>query len=108
MPDEAGVTIRAGEAVRAGIAQLAATLCEIRQHANIARFLLVRLFYVDGMNTLFAFGGIYAAGTFGMSLEEIIRFGIALNVTAGLGAAGFAWIDDRMGSKRTVQIGILA
>ena len=59
------------------------------------------------MNTMFAFGGIYAAGTFGMSFEEIIQFGIALNVTAGLGAAGFAWLDDRIGSKRTVQIGIV-
>ena len=96
-----------GAAIREGLAQLVATLREIRRHANIARFLLARLFYVDGMNTMFAFGGIYAAGTFGMSFEEIIKFGIALNVTAGLGAAGFAWLDDRIGSKRTVQIGIV-
>ena len=107
VPDEAGIRVRAGEAIRDGLAQLVSTLREIRRHANIARFLLARLFYVDGMNTMFAFGGIYAAGTFGMSFEEIIQFGIALNVTAGLGAAGFAWLDDRIGSKRTVQIGIV-
>ena len=106
-PDEAGTRVAAGAAIREGLAQLGTTLRQIRRHANIARFLLARLFYVDGMNTMFAFGGIYAAGTFGMSFEEIIQFGIALNVTAGLGAAGFAWIDDRIGSKRTVQIGIL-
>ncbi len=107
VPDEAGIRVRAGEAIRTGLAQLISTLREIRRHANIARFLLARLFYVDGMNTMFAFGGIYAAGTFGMSFEEIIQFGIALNVTAGLGAAGFAWLDDRIGSKQTVQIGIV-
>ncbi len=107
VPDEAGGKVAAGKAIREGLAQLVGTLREIRQHANIVRFLLARLFYVDGMNTMFAFGGIYAAGTFGMSFEEIIQFGIALNVTAGLGAAGFAWLDDRIGSKRTVQIGIL-
>ncbi len=106
-PDEAGRRTTASAAIREGLAQLAGTLREIRRHANIARFLLARLFYVDGMNTMFAFGGIYAAGTFGMSFAEIIQFGIALNVTAGLGAAGFAWLDDRIGSKRTVQIGIL-
>ena len=106
-PDEAGIRIAARAAIREGLAQLLATLREIRRHANIARFLLARLFYVDGMNTMFAFGGIYAAGTFGMSFQEIIQFGIALNVTAGLGAACFAWIDDWIGSKRTVQIGIL-
>ena len=107
VPDEAGTKVAAGKAIREGLAQLVRTLREIRQHANIVRFLLARLFYVDGMNTMFAFGGIYAAGTFGMSFEEIIQFGIALNVTAGLGAAGFAWLDDRIGSKRTIQIGIL-
>ena len=58
------------------------------RNANIARFLLARLIYNDGLNTLFAFGGIYAAGTFGMTLNEVLLFGIALNVTAGLGAFG--------------------
>ena len=72
------------------------------------RFLVARLLYIDGLNTLFAFGGIYAAGTFGMALDEIILFGIALNVTAGLGAASFAWIDDWIGPKRTVLIALFA
>ena len=44
------------------------------------------MIYTDGLNTLFAFGGIYAAGTFGMSMAEVIQFGILLNVTAGAGA----------------------
>lgn len=106
-PDETGKKTAAGTAIREGLVQLVETLRQIRRHANIARFLFARLFYVDGMNTMFAFGGIYAAGTFGMSFAEIIQFGIALNVTAGLGAAGFAWLDDRIGSKKTVQIGIV-
>ena len=38
-----------------------ATIREIRKHRNIAKFLAARLFYVDAMNTMFAFGGIYAA-----------------------------------------------
>ena len=59
------------------------------------------------MNTLFAFGGVYAKGTFGMSIEEIIQFGIALNVAAGLGAWAFGWLDDRVGPKTVVLIAIL-
>ena len=78
----------------------------MRRNANIARFLLARLIYNDGLNTLFAFGGIYAAGTFGMTLNEVLLFGIALNVTAGLGAFGFAFLDDRIGSKPTILIAI--
>jgi UMF1 family MFS transporter len=66
------------------------------------------MFYTNGLNTLFAFGGIYAAGTFQMSFAEVLTFGIALNVTAGLGAAGFAWVDDLIGSKKTVLIALSA
>jgi UMF1 family MFS transporter len=85
---------------------LRATLRNVRGNANIARFLLARLVYNDGLNTLFAFGGIYAAGTFGMALNEVLLFGIALNVTAGLGAFGFAFLDDRIGSKPTILVAI--
>lgn len=93
--------------VRQGVTTLIATLKDLRRNANIARFLLARLIYNDGLNTLFAFGGIYAAGTFGMSLNEVLLFGIALNVTAGLGAVGFAFMDDRIGSKPTILVAIV-
>lgn len=105
-PDRASTGTAIGEAARAGVRTLVETLRAVRAHAQVARFLAARLLYVDGMNTMFAFGGIYAAGTFGMSIEEIIQFGIALNVTAGLGAAAFAWVDDRIGPKRVVQIAL--
>ena len=97
-----------GTAVREGLATLGRTLRNIHRTGPIFRFLVARLVYIDGLNTLFAFGGIYAAGTFGMEVDEIILFGIALNVTAGLGAASFAWIDDWIGPKRTVLIALFA
>jgi len=94
-------------AARQGIVTLARTFVEVRKYRNIARFLVAQLLYIDGLNTLFAFGGIYAAGTFGMTTAEIIQFGIVLNVAAGLGAAGFAWIDDWIGAKKTVLIALV-
>ena len=93
-------------AARGGMAEIARLLRGLPRNPVMARFLVARLFYTDGLNTLFAFGAIYAAGVFGMSFEEILVFGIALNLTAGLGAAGFGLIEDRMGSKRTVMISL--
>ncbi|MEQ9126450.1 MAG: MFS transporter, partial [Alphaproteobacteria bacterium] len=106
-PDRPATGRPIGEAARLGMAQLGQTLRNIRRHKEVAKFLLARLFYVDGMNTLFAFGGVYAAGTFDMSVSEIIQFGIALNVAAGLGAWVFGHIDDRVGPKRVVLWAIL-
>jgi UMF1 family MFS transporter len=41
-----------------------------------------------------------------MGFDEVILFGIALNVTAGLGAAAFASLDDRIGPKPTILAAI--
>jgi UMF1 family MFS transporter len=42
-----------------------------------------------------------------MTIEEILLFGIALNVTAAAGALAFAWADDLVGPKRTLVVGNL-
>ncbi|GGC32189.1 MFS transporter [Siccirubricoccus deserti] len=108
LPDPPGPKLGWGVAMRAGLAEIFSVLRLLPRNPVMARFLLARLFYTDGLNTLFAFGAIYAAGVFGMGFEEILVFGIALNVTAGLGAAGFGLLEDRMGSQRTVLLALLA
>lgn len=95
-----------GRAAREGIARLIDTLRALRRHGMILRFLIASAVYRDGLATLFAFGGIFAAGTFGMSFAEIVTFGIALNVAAGLGAIGFARLDDRVGARRVILISL--
>lgn len=105
-PDRPATGVAPIAAARAGLARIGHTIRHLGAERNIARFLVSRLFYTDALNTLFAFGGIYAAGTFGMGFDEVILFGIALNVTAGLGAAAFAWIDDRIGPKPTILAAI--
>ena len=90
-----GPVIGLGAAVR----ELGKTMREIRQYREAATFLVARILYNDGLVTIFAFGGIYAAGTFGMTLAEVIQFGIVLNVAAGLGALAFGFVDDRSAAR---------
>lgn len=90
-----------------GVRQLWSFLGEIKHYSAIVRFLIAKMFYVDGLSTLFAFGGIYAATVFGMEQYEVLQFGIAMNITAGLGAAGLAFLDDWLGSKKVILLSIL-
>jgi UMF1 family MFS transporter len=106
-PDKPASGLPYPKAIRQGIAALLDTLRHLRRFRNVALFLVARMIYTDGLNTLFAFGGIYAAGSFGMTFEEILIFGILLNIAAGLGAVGFAWVDDWIGPKRTVIIALV-
>jgi UMF1 family MFS transporter len=105
-PDAPATGMPMATAVRRGLTTLANTIRQARRHADIIRFLIARMIYTEGLNTLFAFGGIYAAGTFGMSFSELIIFGVGMNVTAGVGAALFGWLDDRIGPKRTIMASV--
>lgn len=106
-PDRAARTPPVGGRIRAAFAELVATLRALPRGSAVGRFLLARMIYTDGLNTLFAFGGVYAAGTFDMTFDEILLFGILLNVTAGLGAFAFGWIDDWIGPWRTIAIALV-
>ena len=95
------------ESVKKGTRQLGSTFLEIRKYAEIVKFLIAKMFYIDGLSTLFAFGGIYAATVFGMENAEVLQFGIAMSITAGLGAAAFAFLDDRIGSKKVILYSLI-
>jgi len=104
----AGEKLPPGRAIREGLKQLVQSAREVRQYKEIVRFLIARLLFMEGINTLFAFGAIFAGYAFGMKTDEVILFGILLNVTAAAGAFAFAWMDDIVGSKPTILLGVFA
>ena len=63
MPEDRSRVSVSGRVITEAFAQLKHTLVEIRKYRHTVRFLLARLLYNDGLVTVFAFGGIYAAGT---------------------------------------------
>lgn len=106
-PDRPSTGISYMTALHRGMRQFINTLRSLPSYKQILLFLLARMIYVDGLNTIFAFGGIYAAGTFDMSFSQIVEFGISMNVAAGIGAFSFAWLDDYLGSKPTILISLV-
>ena len=83
------------------------SLVEARKIPHMIRFLFARMAYNDGLVTLFAFGGIYAAKVFDFSQLEIIKFAICLNISAGLGAMIGGYIDDYIGSLKTIKLSLI-
>lgn len=94
-------------AIKLGLMTLWKTLKKLPKDRSLLFFFASRIFYIDGLNTLFAFGGIYAAGTFHMGMSEVIILGIVLNIAAGFGAMSFAWIDDWFGAKLTITVSLI-
>lgn len=83
------------------------TAKELKNYPQIITFLVARLFYNDGLVTIFAFGGIYAAGSLDFSFDEIMILGIVLNITAGIGAFLMGFLDDKVGGKKTIRVTLI-
>ena len=108
VPDAPATGVRPLAAVRSGLRTLGRTIGHLRRHRPVAIYLVAHMIYTDGLNTLFAIGGIYVAITFNMDFDEILVFGIAMNVSAAAGAFAFGWVDDRIGPKRTILIALVS
>ncbi|MDP3693961.1 MFS transporter [Bradyrhizobium sp.] len=89
-------------ALRKGLTELKGTLSELPKRKSMAAFLLANMIYTDGLVSLFAFGGIYAAGTFGWHTIQIGTFGILLAVAGTFGAWLGGKLDDTLGPKRVI------
>jgi UMF1 family MFS transporter len=90
------------EALREGLTDLRQTLAELPKQKSMAAFLLANMIYTDGLASLFAFGGIYAAGTFGWNTIQIGTFGIILAIAGTFGAWLGGKLDDSLGPKRVI------
>jgi MFS transporter, UMF1 family len=91
------------DALREGLIQLRQGLRELPKQKSMAAFLLANMIYTDGLVSLFAFGGIYAAGTFGWNTIQIGTFGILLAIAGTFGAWLGGKLDDKLGPKRVIS-----
>jgi UMF1 family MFS transporter len=105
-PDGARIGVSVREAARTGLRDVARTLRQLPHYSNIAIYLGSRMFFVDGMVGVMTFGGVYASGTFGWDTTTLLIFGLCTSGSAMIGAYLGGRIDDRVGSKRSLQIAI--
>ncbi len=86
------------------ISAIKTTFNTITYYKQILQFLVARLFYNDGLITIFALGGIYAVGTVNFSFDEVMLLGIVLNIAAAIGSFIFGHIEDKVGVKKVINI----
>ena len=107
-PDKRPTGVPMAVAVREGLSSLWSTLRSLFSNdRNIFVYLLGRMTYTDGVNTIFVMGGVYASARYGLDTMELIQFGILLNVFSGTGGMVFAFFEERLGTKSVIMISIL-
>ncbi|MFV0425495.1 MAG: MFS transporter [Beutenbergiaceae bacterium] len=77
-----------------------------KSERSLLHFFIASAVYRDGLGAIFALAGVLAAAAYGFEQEEVIYFGLAANLVAGIGTWLAGKQDDRFGA-RPVIIGYL-
>jgi UMF1 family MFS transporter len=78
--------------IKDSIRALGGTLRGLPKQPSLMAYLGSSMFYRDGLNGLYTFGGIYALGVLGWTVTEVGIFGIVA-ITSG---AIFSWVSGRV------------
>ena len=100
-PDKVSVT-GTGSKLKKGLANLLETIRSLPRRPSLSSFLLSSMLYRDGLNALYAFGGIYAATVLGLSIVQVGVFGILAAFTGAIGAFLGGRLDARFGPRPVV------
>ena len=78
-----------------------------KENPNLLKFLIASAVYRDGLNGVFAYCAVLGGIAFGLDLTEIIMFGIAANIVAGIGAFVGSFFEDRVGSRKIIFVSLV-
>ena len=78
-----------------------------RESRDTFWFLVASAVYRDGLAGVFAFGAIIATGTFKFSSNEVMIFGIAANLVAGVSTIISGRFDDRFGPRAVILASLI-
>ncbi|MCI3135370.1 MFS transporter [Phenylobacterium aquaticum] len=89
-----------------GFKSLVRMVMTVGHYKDAAVYLASRMFYVDGMNAVLIYAGVYATGVMKWGPLEMLFFGIFLSVLAVLGGFVGRWMDEIWGPKGSVRVSI--
>lgn len=83
-------------------------VAEWRRDRNLVFYLLSSAVFRDGLTGVFTFGAVLGVSVYGINQGDVLIFGVAACIVAGLGAVAGGQLDDRIGSKPVIVGSLIA
>ena len=78
-----------------------------RTDRNLLAFLIASAVFRDGLTGVFTFGAVIASTVFGFTFGQVLIFGIAANLVAGVGTLVSGRFDDLLGPKPVILVSLI-
>nr|HRC85411.1 MFS transporter [Thermoanaerobaculia bacterium] len=96
-----------GSYVQVSFERIRSTFREVRQFRDLAVFLGSFFLFYAGLSTVISFASIYAEKTFGFQFADLLTLFVMLQLCSAAGAFAFGFIQDKIGARRTIQVGLV-
>ncbi|WP_432200305.1 MFS transporter [Erythrobacter sp. W53] len=94
-------------AIISGSQAVLKTLREVTKYRELAKFLIARMLYADGMAALLALSAVYVSLFLGWGFLEMLCYAIFGSIFAFLGGLFGGWLDGKIGVKNALVIEIV-
>jgi UMF1 family MFS transporter len=94
------------EAARFAVGEVKQTLKDYKAFPTLFLYMLAYFFFIDGINTITALGGVYGVSVLGIGAFGLMLTILAIQFIAAPFAIIFTKIADRIGTKRALFISI--
>ena len=94
------------KAAKFAVSEVTQTLRDARKFPNLFLYMLAYFFFIDGINTITALGGVFGTTVLGVTTTELIITILAIQFIAAPSAVAFTKFANTVGTKKALTISI--
>ncbi|MDE0740969.1 MAG: MFS transporter [Candidatus Poseidoniia archaeon] len=95
------------KAAKFAVSEVTQTLRDVRKFPNLFLYMLAYFFFIDGINTVTALGGVFGTTVLGVTTTELIITILAIQFVAAPSAIAFTKFANKVGTKRALTVSII-
>ena len=96
-----------GDSARLAIREIKKTLGEVDKFRTLFIYMLAYFFFIDGINTVTALGGVFGSTVLGITTVDLIITIVAIQFVAWPSAIGFTRLAGRVGTKKALTASLV-
>jgi len=95
------------KAARFAIKEVGQTLRDIKRFPSLFLYMLAYFFFIDGINTVTALGGVFGIAVLGVTTTQLIITILAIQFVAAPSALAFTKLAEKIGTKKALSFSIM-